>query len=86
MGKYEKLFNQILLGASDANISIDDLFQLLIRLGFEERVRGSHHMFRKEGIQEMINLQRDGNKAKAYQVRQVRAILLKYKLRGDTHG
>jgi hypothetical protein len=86
MGKYEKLFNQILLGTSDANISIDELFQLLIRLGFEERIRGSHHMFRKDGILEMINLQRDGSKAKTYQVRQVRAILLKHKLRGDIHG
>ena len=86
MGKYEKLFNQILLGTSDANISIDELFQLLTRLGFEERIRGSHHMFRKDGILEMINLQRDGSKAKTYQVRQVRAILLKYKLRGDIHG
>lgn len=86
MGKYEKLFNQILLGTSDANIAIDELFQLLTRLGFEERIRGSHHMFRKDGILEMINLQRDGSKAKTYQVRQVRAILLKYKLRGDIHG
>ncbi len=86
MGKYEKLFDQILTGTSDANISLDDLCQLLIRLGFEERVRGSHHIFRKEGVQEMINLQRDGSKAKAYQVRQVRAVLLKYKLRGDIHG
>jgi len=40
-------------------------------------------MFRKEGVLEKINLQRDGNKAKIYQVRQVRAVLLKYKLGGD---
>ncbi len=52
-------------------------------LGFEERIRGSHHIFRKEGISEKINLQKDGNKAKPYQVRQVRTILLKYKLMGD---
>ena len=61
MGKNEKLLDQILLGTSDANISFDGLCQLLIRLGFEERVRGSHHIFRKEGVQEMINLQKDGS-------------------------
>jgi len=40
-------------------------------------------MFRKSGIEEKINLQRDGGKAKVYQVRQVRYILLKYKLGGE---
>lgn len=39
-------------------------------------------MFRKEGIIEKINLQRDGSKAKAYQVRQVRNVILKYSLGG----
>jgi hypothetical protein len=53
---------------------------LLTRIGFEQRVRGSHHLFRKTGIEEMINLQRDGNKAKPYQVRQVRTALLRHKL------
>ncbi len=82
MGKYDKLLQQILRGASDANIRFEDLCQLLRRLGFEERVRGSHHIFRKAGIEEKINLQRDGNKAKTYQVRQVRTVILKYRL-GD---
>lgn len=83
MGKYEKLLFQILRAASDANIAFDDVRQLLLRLGFEERKRGSHHTFRKEGIEEKINLQRDGSKAKTYQVRQVRALILKYKLGGE---
>ena len=82
MGKYDKLLTQILRGTSDANISFDDLCQLLRRLGFEERIRSSHHLFRKEGVEEKINLQREGNKAKVYQVRQVRAIILRYKLGG----
>jgi hypothetical protein len=82
MGKYKKLINQILQGTSDANVSFDDLCQLMLRLGFDERVKGSHHIFRKVGIEEKINLQRDGNKAKVYQVRQVRGIILKYNLQG----
>ena len=82
MSKYEKLLFKVLRGTSDANIPFHDLCNLLKKFGFEERVRGSHHIFRKEGIEEKINLQEDNNKAKPYQVRQVRAVILKYKL-GD---
>jgi hypothetical protein len=80
MGKYEKLVQKILGGRSDSNISFTDLRQLLLKIGFEERIRGSHHLFRKDGILEKINLQQDKSKAKSYQVRQVRSIILKYKL------
>jgi len=83
MSKYDKLLFQILRGTADANVAFDELRGLLQRIGFEERIRSSHHMFRKEGVFEKINLQREGNKAKVYQVRQVRTVLLKYKLGGD---
>ena len=83
MSKYDKLLTQILRGNADASVSFDDLCWLLMKVGFEERVRGSHHIFRKGEVVERINLQRDGNNAKVYQVRQVRAVLLKYKLGGD---
>jgi hypothetical protein len=83
MSKHDKLLLQILQGRSDANISFDDLRRLLIYLGFEERIRSSHHMFRKSDVEEKVNLQREGSKAKVYQVRQVRIILLKYKLGGE---
>ena len=82
MNKQEKLLKKILQGKSDANINFIDICNLLRDLGFEMRVRGSHHIFRKEGISEKINLQQDGNKAKPYQVKQVRNIILKYKLGG----
>jgi predicted RNA binding protein YcfA (HicA-like mRNA interferase family) len=82
MGKHEKLLLKILSGSSDANIDFEDLCNLLKDFGFEMRVRGSHHIFRKEGVAEKINLQQDGNKAKPYQVRQVRNVLVKYKLGG----
>ncbi len=80
MGKYEKLLEQILRGKGDANVDFDELCQLLRRLGFEQRVRGSHHLFTKQGIEEKINLQKDYGKAKVYQVRQVRSVILKYGL------
>lgn len=80
MGKWEKLTSIILKGSSDANIMFDDLRGFLLRQGFEERIRGSHHIFRKQGVEEKINLQREGDKAKSYQVRQVRNVLVKYHL------
>ncbi len=83
MGKYDKLLQQILGGRSDANISFDDLCTLLRRLGFDERQRGSHHIFRLDGVEEKVNLQQDGSKAKAYQVRQVRTVIVKYRLEQD---
>lgn len=72
-----------MLGASDDNFSFSDLCQILQVLGFEVRIKGSHHIFTKEGVAEILNLQpqkADKSKAKAYQVKQVRAVILKYKL------
>jgi hypothetical protein len=69
VSKHEDVLKQILSGMADANIRFDDLRGLLQRLGFEERIRGSHHNFRRKGIPERMNLQRDGSKAKPYQVR-----------------
>jgi predicted RNA binding protein YcfA (HicA-like mRNA interferase family) len=54
-------------------------------LGFDERIRGSHHIYTQEGVEEIVNLQPIGSRAKAYQVKQVRGILLKYKLGGETN-
>ena len=76
----EKTLGRLLSGVADAGIRFDDLCQLLERLGFDKRVRGSHHLFRKNGVEEMINLQRSGTNAKPYQVKQVRAAILKAKL------
>jgi len=75
VARYEKLLLRILRGRSDANIGFDELRQLLLDLGFEERVRGSHHIFVRPGVEELVNLQRSGSKAKPYQVRQVRAVI-----------
>ena len=80
MGKRDRVVEQVLGGTADANIAFDDLCRLLEQIGFEVRIRGSHHLFRKSEVIERINLQRDGSKAKPYQVRQVRQILVKYNL------
>jgi hypothetical protein len=83
MIRRDKLLDRILRGTSDANIPFDGLCRLLRRLGFEERVRGDHHIFTKDGVEEILNLQPKGAKAKPYQVKQVRNVILKYKLGGE---
>lgn len=80
MGKYEKLAERILQGRSDSNIDFEDLRTFLKHFGFAERISGSHHIYRRIDVEEKLNLQRDGNKAKSYQVRQLRGIILKYRL------
>ena len=70
MAKHEKILLKIIRGGSDANI------------GFDERIRGSHHIFFKSGIEELINVQRSGTNVKPYQVRQVRAVITRHGLGG----
>ena len=81
MGKYEKLYEHILMRRSDANVPFDALCGLLKRLGFEERIKGDHHIFTKDGVEEILNLQPTDGKGKPYQVKQVRDVILKYQIR-----
>ena len=80
MGKYDKVLEKVLFGRSDANITFSELRQLLLQLGFQERIRGDHHILSMEGVVEIINLQPLGAMAKAYQVKQVRRIIIRYRL------
>ena len=80
MSKFNKLLLQVLRGTSDTNVTFADLCLLLINLGFDERIRGSHHIFTRGDIEDILNLQPKDGKAKPYQVKQVRGIILKYKL------
>ena len=80
MSKEAKLLSKIITGKSDANIPFEQLCQLLRKLGFDERIRGSHHIFTQNRIEEILNLQPQQGEAKAYQVKQIRNLILKYKL------
>ena len=82
MGKDEKLLFQVLCGTRDANIAFSDLQNILENIGFSCRIKGDHFIYAKEGIDEIINIQSDGNRAKPYQVKQVRNIIIKYRLGG----
>jgi len=77
----KNIIDIILSGSSDKNIRFSQLRKLLLKLKFEERIKGDHYIFTRIGIVEIINLQplRDG-KAKVYQVKQIRNLILKYKL------
>lgn len=83
MSKYEKVLFQVMRGVSDQNISFKDLCGLLDHLGFNKRIKGSHHIYFREDIEEIINLQPKDSKAKPYQVKQVRNIITRYRLGGE---
>jgi predicted RNA binding protein YcfA (HicA-like mRNA interferase family) len=82
MTQSEKTSNKILRGSADNNILFEDLRSLLLHLGFEERIRGSHHIFSRFDIAEILNLQPKGALAKPYQVKQVRKVFVQYKIGG----
>lgn len=80
MSKKDKILQKILSGLSDKNISFSDLLNLLIKFGFSMKVNGSHHIFSREDVEEIINLQPKNGQAKPYQVKQVRELIVKYRL------
>jgi hypothetical protein len=80
MSKISKIESLILSGRFDINFDFTDLCYLLDKFGLSKRIKGSHHIFTKDYIEEIINIQPVSSKAKAYQVKQVRNLILKYKL------
>lgn len=85
MSQYEKLLLRILCGTQDSNVSFSDLQKVLTMLGFVVRIKGDHFIYTRDDVDEIINIQPKGNKAKPYQVKQVRNLILKYQLGGDLH-
>jgi predicted RNA binding protein YcfA (HicA-like mRNA interferase family) len=81
MSQRQKFMAQLLNPANSANLDFTALVNLLLYFGFEQRVRGSHHIFTKDGVEEIINLQpAAGNHVKPYQAKQVRELILRYNL------
>jgi hypothetical protein len=80
MARADKTYEKIMNGKSDNNIDFEDFRHMIKCLGFRERIRGDHHFFNRDGIPERINIQPIVNKAKPYQIKQVREIILKYDL------
>lgn len=84
MSQYEKTPWMVLSGSRDKNISFSDLCMVMSKLGFDHRIRGDHFIFTKDGVEEIVNIQPNGSKAKPYQVKQIREIILNYHLGGLT--
>lgn len=80
MATLEKLMQSIMSGTQDRNIKFSDLQKILDVLGFQCRIKGDHFIYWKDGVDEIINIQPDGNKAKPYQVKQIRGLILKYQM------
>ena len=86
MSQFEKILLAVLSGTRDSNIPFADLQVVLTRLGFVCRVKGDHFIYTRDGVEEIINIQPTANrKAKPYQVKQVRSIILRYRLGGAVY-
>ena len=77
----KQIYNSVISGKADHSISFSDFQNLVVDLGFQfRRQRGSHTMYYHPGVNAFMNIQKDGAKAKAYEVRQLREIIRKYGL------
>lgn len=74
-----KVYYDVMRG-KETNICFSDVCYILIKREFQCRIKGDHYIFTREDIPEIINLQPIGNKAKPYQIKQVRLLLQKYNL------
>ena len=86
MSQNEKLLAELLDGAHDKGFLFSDLQKILMLCGFDLRIKGDHFIYTRKNVEEIVNLQPlKGNKAKPYQVKQVREIIVKYRLGGGLH-
>jgi predicted RNA binding protein YcfA (HicA-like mRNA interferase family) len=83
VGQREKLVIKILSGTGDDSIRFDELCGLLNSFRFSLRIKGSHNIFYRDDVEEIINIQPKNGKVKPYQVKQIRNIIIEYKLGGE---
>jgi len=77
----KKVYESVMSGKSDNNIKYTDFQNLIIDLGFEfKRQKGSHEMYYHHSIREFMNIQKKANRAKDYQVKQLREIIIEHNL------
>jgi len=75
-----------LLDGQVTNVAFADLVRLLLALGFQEvGGKGSHRVFARPGVTDLVNLQEDGGQAKSYQARQVASLARRYALKVEDH-
>jgi predicted RNA binding protein YcfA (HicA-like mRNA interferase family) len=75
-----KLLQKILGGSK--NIRFTEMVTLVESFGFKlNRTDGSHHIFSRPGIPELVNLQDVKGQAKPYQIRQFLKLVEKHDLK-----
>jgi len=82
MARTHKLLEQILRGDADTNVKFSGMVQLLKRLAFGNALREAIAFF---GAMESrkSNLQPHAGKCQPYQVKQVRNVIINYRLAGE---
>ena len=83
MTRYEKLYRKIII-EGNTSVSFSDIRYFIEKLGFSGRCKGDHFIYTLDGVSDIINIQPDGKNAKKYQVKQIKQIVEKYKLGGDS--
>lgn len=76
-----KTYDMVMSGKSDNNIRFIDLRKMLDNLNFKHRIKGDHFIYYRDDMQEIINIQPIANKAKGYEVKQIRLLFKKYDIR-----
>ena len=71
MSKLDKLVQKILEGR---DVSYEEVETLLLKLGFDKEVRGSHHVFRKPDYPKNVSLKRR-SQLLPYQLRDLKEVL-----------
>jgi hypothetical protein len=72
----EKIYN------NTKNVKFSEFILLVEAFGFTQmRVRGSHHIYAREGVYDMVNIQNDKGEAMPYQVKQFLNLVEIYNLK-----
>ena len=75
----KKTLRKILQGSK--NVRFGEFTKFVEAYGFRlVRVSGSHHIYGRHDVQELVNIQQVGGEAKWYQIKQFMKILEKYNL------
>jgi hypothetical protein len=81
MGRRELLEE---LKANPKKIRFTRVCQIVEAFGFQTRKgTGSHRVYYRDGVREILNFQDESGRAKAYQVRQFIKVIEKYNLQED---
>lgn len=77
--KIKKILQKIY--SNQKNVKFEEFLLVLEFFEFYcDRINGSHHIYKKDGINELINIQNVNGEVKSYQVRQFLSIIDKYGL------